>query len=442
MKRSSIVALIVLSVFVGLLPFNTMSVNAGANPYIVVDPVVVYLSPTSKVNDTFTVTIKLLNATAENVPDGVQGVEVKLFFGNITDYAVPVSYSTKVGQTGGVLNPSVLTARDGLYDEYENKTSSPYLGAVMYWVSAASMGDAWYGSEGIIATITFKIVNKPSASEGAFKSTFEILYSELTDANIVSIYPDNINGAFEVLPDPTVFDVNVLGTIYQVVIEGDVAISAGDNLNVNVTAKTISFNVTSNDGYFNVTIPKALMNADLSDWRVFLNQTEATADIAENTTHTSIYVSLDVGFYTVTIKSSWIVYASILLSVSSSSINLGENVTLSGQILGVEGTINVTIHYKKEGGDWSTLAVIQSNSTGHFALDWAPPETGNYSIKASALLEGGSVESGTVNLTVEQSEVEGEGGFDAWLLTIIIGVIVIIVVLLVALLVIRKRKLK
>ena len=265
MKKILLTLLTALLLFVSLTSINNVTLGDQIKPSVVIEPEVVELSPTSKVNDTFTITLKLYNCTQENIPAGIQAIEVKFFFGNITNYAIPVSYQTKVGKTEGVLNPTVLVAKDGLYNENGTKLSPPYLEAAIYWVAAASMGDPWYGAEGIIATITFKVINKPSINEGAFKSTLKIVYSELSDSSFppTQIYPQNKDGIFKIVPSPAVFNIKVMKRDYQVIIESDAAISAHENLDINLTDKSIRFNATVKNRCCKckVIIPKALMSA-------------------------------------------------------------------------------------------------------------------------------------------------------------------------------------
>lgn len=67
---------------------------------------------------------------------------------------------------------------------------------------------------------------------------------------------------YKILPSPGVFNITLESKTYPVVIESDSIISAQENLGFNFTSKTISFNVTTVDGYCNVTIPKNLMKSD------------------------------------------------------------------------------------------------------------------------------------------------------------------------------------
>lgn len=123
----------------------------------------------------------------------------------------------------------------------------------------------------------------------------------------------------------------------------------------------------------------------------------------------------------------------ITLSVNPSKIAPGQNATISGQVLGVAEAINVTIYYRKEGGSWIELIIVQTNSTGHFVYSWKPPETGKYYIKVSAVVEDVPVESGEVSLTVEAA------GLDVMLIVgIVIAIVVVVAVVAFALK--RRRK--
>ena len=123
----------------------------------------------------------------------------------------------------------------------------------------------------------------------------------------------------------------------------------------------------------------------------------------------------------------------IAIKVSPTKITIGENLTISGQVLGVEKTIDVTLYYKKEGGNWIELTTISTNASGYFAYSWKPPGTGKYYFKALIIKEGKSMESSEVSAVVESISNLTQIG-------IIIGVVVVIIIALVILL--RKRRIK
>jgi len=136
-----------------------------------------------------------------------------------------------------------------------------------------------------------------------------------------------------------------------------------------------------------------------------------------------IYLTLEDGFYG----------TPITLSVQPSKISIGGNVTISGQVLGVEEAVNVTLYYRKEGGGWNELVKRQTNSTGHFDYLWKPPDVGKYYFKATTVFEGVPVESAEVPLSVEAA------GLD---ITMIIAIVVVVVVVAAVVAVVLKRRRK
>jgi hypothetical protein len=126
----------------------------------------------SPVNLSFNVQIHLKNATVDNIPKGVGGVEIALYFGNILTYAVPTGFVNKLGQPDGVLTgPSILYGLNpGFYDAsgppYHMVTSPPYTGAVYFRVAAASTSGSWNGTDGLVAVISFRITRQPQGSLG------------------------------------------------------------------------------------------------------------------------------------------------------------------------------------------------------------------------------------------------------------------------------------
>jgi hypothetical protein len=311
MGKYTITLLSVLIVLSTTMVFNNTAKPVYAQepgPYFKVEPSIVQLGPKSAINDTFDIYIKLYNVTETNVPAGVQGVEVQFTWN--TTLLQPISYQTMLGTIGGVLNPTVLTTRDGFYNATGGEVKKPpYTGAVMYWVAGASTGSPWWGN-GTIAKITFKVIYKPTLSEGAIKANFTLAFTDLVDANVNQVDHRREDALYKILPSPGVFDVIWESKTYQVVIESDSRISAPNNLALNVTSKTISFNVTTVDGYCNVTIPKTLMKCDkLEEWKVTLDrQTVTNTIITDNATHTFIYIPLEQSAtVTITIQSTWIV---------------------------------------------------------------------------------------------------------------------------------------
>jgi len=90
--------------------------------------------------------------------------------------------------------------------------------------------------------------------------------------------------------------------------------------------------------------------------------------------------------------------STITLDVSSTSITVGSNITISGSITPAQSQVNVEIMYKPSDGDWSTLATVTTDSNGEYSWDWAPQDAGTYEVKASW--------SGDENTSADESDIE------------------------------------
>jgi hypothetical protein len=148
----------------------------GDKPAIVVEPALIK-DPTLIPNSEFNISIKLYNATATTVPNGIQGVEIKLEWNNATLNLK--SETSMLGLTGGVLNPTVLISKDEVGDDY-------------YWLAGASIGNPWWGN-GTIAAITFEVV-------GVGKTDIKLSFTDLVDASIKSVEHYVQGGSFDNRP--------------------------------------------------------------------------------------------------------------------------------------------------------------------------------------------------------------------------------------------------
>jgi len=112
----------------------------------------------------------------------------------------------------------------------------------------------------------------------------------------------------------------------------------------------------------------------------------------------------------------------ITFSASAAKVSVGDNVTLSGQVLGVTGALNVSILFRKAGGEWSSLANL-TDVSGNFSYVWNAGEAGNFEFKVSTVIEDVPVQSGVVAVTVESA-------FNVMNYILYIAVAVIVVALL------------
>jgi hypothetical protein len=120
------------------------------------------------------VDVKVYNVTVGNTPGGLQGVEFKLNWNNAI--LSLTSRTSKLGQAGGVLNPSVLTGKDEVGTDY-------------YWLAGASTGSPWWGN-GIAATITFQVL-------AVGKTGLDLIFTDLVDVDINPISHYVQSGSFD-----------------------------------------------------------------------------------------------------------------------------------------------------------------------------------------------------------------------------------------------------
>ena len=205
-------------------------------------------------------------------------------------------------------------------------------------------------------------------------------------------------------------------------------------LDFSQTLKQISFNVTSpyGTGYSNVTIPKELLNVTTLDkWKVRINGTLLSTGeriVTENTTHTFIYFTYSKGIRQVQITTR--MSSTILMALSSDSIDLGSSVTISGNITTgdniARSNVTVTVLYKLSGENWTTLTV-ETDQNGTYTYPWEPEKAGIYEVMAS--WEGDDItfgnESEVRTLTVKEAGIPLEIVAVAVVAIIVIAAIVV-----------------
>lgn len=164
---------------------NSYSVAAvGSHPgaYYTIDPNDVTIGPEPAINDTFKIELKLLNATLDNIPAGVAGVEVH-FVWNST-LIQPVNFTNRVATSGGVLNlPVIYGIAPQFYNETgTNRTVVSPEEAKCYLVAAATTGTSWSG-DGTIAEIFFKVIYQPQPGEPDIHDVLNFTFTDLVDAD-------------------------------------------------------------------------------------------------------------------------------------------------------------------------------------------------------------------------------------------------------------------
>lgn len=151
---------------------------------------------------------------------------------------------------------------------------------------------------------TLEFLNPPPATPS---DTF------LLDHNGLDILftPESATYSYELMEHVT-HTVNYLGTDYTIETHSNASITP-NSIEINGTAKMIIFDVIGYYGdaaFVNVTIPKDLLNATTTEWKVYVNDTQlptAQIQITENATHTFVYAEFSTSVNTVGIQGTWIV---------------------------------------------------------------------------------------------------------------------------------------
>jgi hypothetical protein len=195
----------------------------------------------------------------------------------------------------------------------------------------------------------------------------------------------------------------------------------------------ISFKVTGPHPCFcEIAIPKTLLSVTTLDkLRVIVDSVPlGTQDrtVTENVTHYAVYFTYAAGIHDIDVASREILTSTISMTLSSTSIDLGSDVTIGGDIDPVRENATVTIRYR-ESGDvaWTTLATVKTDSNSHYSYTWTTETGGTYEIKATwagdANTEGD--ESGVQTVTVKGAAA----GIDPYILAAAaVGIIAVIAI--------------
>jgi hypothetical protein len=159
----------------------------------------------SPIGERFVVEIHLRGANAVNVPAGVQGVEVHFRFSGFSAYAKPVAFENKLGGAGGVLlsAPILYGINPNFYDDANDPVLAPYVGATQFAVAAAG-GGGWNGDDGLVATLTFEIINEPDSNLGEPAVTFpmSLTLTDIVDASAIQVVHTRVDGQLKINPRP------------------------------------------------------------------------------------------------------------------------------------------------------------------------------------------------------------------------------------------------
>jgi nitrous oxidase accessory protein len=98
--------------------------------------------------------------------------------------------------------------------------------------------------------------------------------------------------------------------------------------------------------------------------------------------------------------------STISINVSSASVTVGSNITISGAISPRRAGVNVTIEYRSNGENWTTLATVTTDSEGEYSYDWKTTEPGSYEVKTTWEGDDNTLasESNLLNVAVREEE--------------------------------------
>jgi PKD repeat protein len=131
--------------------------------------------------------------------------------------------------------------------------------------------------------------------------------------------------------------------------------------------------------------------------------------------------------------------SNVIFDISSSSITLGESVTISGTVSNSTGAIagvEVTIQYKTGTTGWTNITTVTADSTGSYTYDWTPTRAGTYEVKTSW---AGDADTYGAESEVKTLEVASEP-IPILVIVAALAVVAVVVAIAVYLLKVRKPK--
>jgi len=111
----------------------------------------------------------------------------------------------------------------------------------------------------------------------------------------------------------------------------------------------------------------------------------------------------------------------VTCKVSSMKVTLGENVTISGEILPIHPGETVTIHISNDGVNWQVLANVKTVSGGNYFYVWTSASIGTYYFKASWSGDKAFMKAESLDRTLIVEEKGKDGGLG--LIYIVLGLV-------------------
>jgi hypothetical protein len=168
-------------------------------------------------------------------------------------------------------------------------------------ITLTPTGDYPSGS-GTLATVRFNVTSSPGRSTLVLNNT-KLLDFEMKD--VLHEAQDGYYQLHEVLIHSIVWETKT----FNIMTVSNTSV-APVPMNFNQTYKLLWFNVTGYDGtvgFVNITIPKALLNASITDWYVIVGGWPVQPIVVENATHTMLYFTFNSSVNSVYILGTWVV---------------------------------------------------------------------------------------------------------------------------------------
>jgi len=312
---------------------------------------------------------------------------------------------------------------------YNNQTINNTLGVIDAY-GCFFLGDYRVSGSGRLAYLTFR-VKAAGVSDLHLRDLTLVDYYTMdeTSANIIDVYT-----VAEITSQAVVITSNSTGTAGGIYHSGFYGHSFSNE------TKQIGFNITGpHSGFSDVSIPKTLLSVDnLDDWTVIIDGTPlstAQRTVTENATHYTISFTYTAGVHNINITAREFLSSSISINLSSTSVTVGSDVTLSGSIDPVRPSVTVTLERRQSGGTWGTLGTTQTESDSSYSYKWTPGTSGAYEIRAR--WEGDANTEGAIS-DVKTLTVKGAGGVDPYVLVAVAVAIIVIIVIVFYFVKIRK----
>jgi len=402
-------------------------------------------SPTPSVTQTNSTTMVYLDpATINGTAIGIDGtVTVNI---NIID-AVPV-YSWQAGLVFDATLLECLEFKEGDFlSNFEGPSGTLWIPALINNTAGVidACGCTFQGEarepatgDGQLAYLTFK-VKAPGVSNIHLRDIMVMDYYEPKTKMI----PFNIIDVYTVPPHTVVMVSNSSGFVIEYdYATGEYVYYHSGFYNYGMQEKKISFNVDSgpSSSFSNISIPKALLEPEPTyTWGVVVDDSPIVdRTVKDNATHTSIYFTYSKGDHEVQINTLFLT-STISIEVSSTSVNVGSSITISGGITPARSFVTVTIEYRKSGAvAWTTLGNKTTNQDGEYTYDWKTDKAGTYEVRAR--WDGDETYAGDAS-EPQLVEVKGKG-IPLEMLMAVVGGIVVVVVILVGVYFVKVRKAK